>query len=149
MIILSARYANAQNQGVVARIEGRGEVVVESSPTDVAAFDAWLADGNSIEAYQEPPVSTDPADYPLEPFQFEAMLEILGKVDAVDAAINAISDPTIRAVARAKRRSPPGGRYERNDPLFGALDDTVFPGLTEAERNAAIDTAWMQAKDIV
>jgi hypothetical protein len=149
MTIISARFANEDHSAVEAQIQGRGAVLIGSNPADVVALDAWVASGNTVEAYTELPASTDPNDYPLEPFQFEAMLEILGKVDAVDAAINAITDPTVRAVARAKRRAPPGGLYERSDPLFDALDDTVFPGLTEAERNAAIDTAWMQAKDIV
>ncbi|MFN3169304.1 MAG: hypothetical protein ACE37E_01270 [Hyphomicrobiales bacterium] len=141
------KYAIVIN-GVVRIIRPNPATSYISVPSNTRV--GYVDNGDGTFSPPSPPsASTDPNDYPLEPFQFEAMLEILGKVDAVDAAINAITDPTVRAVARAKRRSPPGGLYERSDPLFDALDDTVFPGLTEAERNAAIDTAWMQAKDIV
>jgi hypothetical protein len=100
---------------------------------------AWLDEGNTIEDEIAPAPSTDPNDYPLEPYQFFAMLEILDKEAAVEAAIDAIEDATQRAVARAKWKHTL--RFDRNDPLFAQLAPVV--GLTDAE----IDAAWMQAKD--
>lgn len=99
----------------------------------------------NIEAYEytppdPPPPSTDPVDYPLEPFQFFAMLEILGKTDAVNTAIDAIPDATQKAVAKAKFQHMQ--LFERDDPLFSSLAPVV--GLTDAQ----IDAAWMTAKDI-
>lgn len=98
-----------------------------------------------IEAYEytpppPPDPSTDPNDYPLQPFQFFALLGILGKTDSVTAAIDAIPDATQRAVAKAKFQHSLS--FDRSDPLFASLAPAV--GLTDAE----IDTAWMQAKDI-
>jgi hypothetical protein len=40
-----------------------------------------------------PPPSTNPADYPLRPDQFFAMLDIAGLTASVNAALDAISDP--------------------------------------------------------
>lgn len=98
-----------------------------------------------IETYEyippaPPAASTDPNDYPLLPFQFYALLEILGKTDAVNTAIDSISDTTERAIARAKFAHSLS--FDRSDPLFTSLAPVV--GLTDE----AIDTAWMQAKDI-
>lgn len=86
------------------------------------------------------PPSTDPVDYPLEPFQFFAMLKKLGKTDVVNTAIASISDQDTRHVAEAKFQHMK--EFERDDPLFTTLAPAV--GLTDAE----IDAAWMQAKDI-
>ncbi|PCJ96801.1 MAG: hypothetical protein COA52_00920 [Hyphomicrobiales bacterium] len=97
-----------------------------------------------IEAYEYVPAviepSTDPVDYPLNAVQFFAMLEILGKTEAVDTAIDAIPDTTEKAVAKAKFKH--SVEFNRDDPLFAALAPVV--GLTAAE----IDTAWMAAKEI-
>jgi hypothetical protein len=94
------------------------------------------------------PPSTDPADYPLEPFQFYAMLEIIGaQSDPVRdleaeilAAIDAIPDINTKAVARAKLKHTT--LFHRDNPLFAQIAPTL--GMGDAE----IDTAWMAAKDI-
>jgi hypothetical protein len=106
----------------------------------------WTADqlaaiGLEVVPPPEPvPPSTDPADYPLEPFQFYAMLDILGKTAQVEAAIDGIQDTTQRAVAKAKFKH--STRFHRDNELFAMLAPAV--GLTDAE----IDAAWMAAKDI-
>lgn len=82
----------------------------------------------------------DPNNYPLEPYQLEAILEIEGLAGSVDAAIDAIPDPTTRAVVRARRKL--STNYRRSDPLFVTLGDTL--GLTGAQ----IDALWMRAKDL-
>lgn len=92
------------------------------------------------------PPSTDPKDYPLNKVQFHAMVGILGKAAAIEAAIAAISDDTIRAIVEAKYLH--NDRFDCDDPLFDSLGDAVWPDLTETERNLVIDTAWMTAKDI-
>lgn len=81
----------------------------------------------------------DPNDYPLEPFQFYAMLEIIGKTGAVASAIASIPDATQRAVAQAKFQHMK--EFERSDLLFTVLAPAV--GLTDAD----IDAAWLLAKD--
>jgi hypothetical protein len=94
------------------------------------------------------PPSTDPADYPLEPFQFYAMLEIIGSQSdpvrdleaEILAAIDAIPDLNIKAVARAKLKHTM--QFHRDNPLFAQIAPTL--GMSDAE----IDAAWMQAKDI-
>jgi hypothetical protein len=49
-----------------------------------------------------PYISTDPNDYPLRPDQFFAMLDIAGLTASVTAAVDAISDPKTKAIAKAK-----------------------------------------------
>lgn len=95
-----------------------------------------------------PEASTNPIDYPLQPLQFFAMLEIMGESmepprnlkDEISAAIDTIPDTAARAVARAKYQHTTA--FHRDNPLFAQLAPTL--GLTDAE----IDAAWMQAKDI-
>lgn len=77
---------------------------------------------------------------PLKRWQFHAMLEILGKAQAVQDAIDAIADTKHRAVAKAKLAHT--DTFDRDDPLFAQLKDAV--GLSDAE----IDAAWMAAKDL-
>lgn len=77
---------------------------------------------------------------PLKRWQFHAMLELLGRAQAVQDAIDAIENPTHRAVAKAKLAHT--DNFDRDDPLFDQLKDGV--GLTDAE----IDAAWMTAKDL-
>jgi hypothetical protein len=94
------------------------------------------------------PPSTDPADYPLEPFQFYAMLEIIGSQSdpardleaEILAAIDAIPDLNTKAVARAKLKHT--SLFHRDNPLFAQIAPTL--GMNDAE----IDAAWMQAKGI-
>lgn len=88
----------------------------------------------------EPEPSTDPNDYPLEPFQFFAMVEILGKADEIESAIDKIENPVLRAVVRAKFQH--GSKFHRSATAFA-----VLAPLIELS-NEQIDAAWMQAKDI-
>lgn len=83
---------------------------------------------------------TDPKNFPLQPYQFHAMLEIGGVAEAVDLAIVAIVDPAQKAVANARMKH--SSQFDRDDPLFAALAPAV--GLSEAQ----VDALWMQAKDL-
>jgi hypothetical protein len=87
-----------------------------------------------------PPPSTNPNDYPLRPDQFFAMLDIAGLTASVNAALDAISDPTAKAIAKAKFNHTQV--FNRSNPLFETLKAGV--GVTDAQ----IDAMWMQAKDI-
>lgn len=114
--------------------------------------------GLSPDAPPPPPPSADPEDYPLHPYQFDAMLVILSDQKgfdveaAIDAAINAIPDLQARALAKGKRRNPPGGQFERGDPLFAQLVPAVHAiALSEGADGftaSDVDTAWMTAKDL-
>ncbi len=88
----------------------------------------------------QPETSTDPADYPLTPVQFRAMVELLGKGPEIEAAISGIEDAAIRAVARAKYEY--STEFERSDDLFELLAPQI--GMTDAD----IDAAWMTAKEL-
>jgi hypothetical protein len=108
-----------------------------------------VVSGKAIETVAPAPdPSTDPNDYPLQPFQFFAMLEIMGQgmdpardLNAeIGAAIDAIPDTATRAVARAKYEHIEA--FHRDNPLFAQLAPTL--GLSDAE----IEAAWMQAKEI-
>ena len=106
-----------------------------------------VVDGEAVQTVAPPaPPSTDPKDYPLNKVQFHAMVGILGKKAAIETAIAGIADDTQRAIAEAKYLH--SDRFDREDALFDALAPAVWPDLTETERNATIDTAWMQAKEI-
>lgn len=77
-----------------------------------------------------------PANFPLPGWKLNAMLEVSGKTQAVQDAIDAIPDATDRAVARA--RLSQGGSFRRDDPIFTLLGGAA--DLTDAE--------WMTAKDL-
>lgn len=109
-----------------------------------------IVSGKAVETVAPAPApSTSPNDYPLQPFQFFAMLEIMGQgmnpardlKAEIGAAMDAIPDTATRAVARAKYEHTIA--FHRDNPLFAQLAPTL--GLTDTE----IDAAWMQAKDIV
>jgi hypothetical protein len=101
----------------------------------------WLGDADpAVVAYRNPPPSTNPNDYPLRPDQFFAMLDIAGLTASVNAALDAISDPTAKAIAKAKFNHTQV--FNRSNPLFETLKAGV--GVTDAQ----IDAMWMQAKDI-
>ena len=145
---MSLRYIDGQEPWERSdRIEG-----VRYSLKHLLALEAPALEALGLEPIPVPepvvtPPSTDPNDYPLDAVQFNAMIMILGKVDDVDAAIDSIPDDTTRAVAKAKRQF--GTRFDRDDPLFDQLAPAVWPNETAAQRTAIIDTAWMQAKEIV
>lgn len=74
---------------------------------------------------------------PLSPWQFQAALAIAGLDTALVAAIAAMTDPTAKAVAKAKLEY--SGVYLRSDPLFDQLGALV--GKTPED----IDAIWAQA----
>jgi len=84
--------------------------------------------------------STDPADYPLLPWQFKALVMYLGKDGDIRAAINAITDDLGRATAMSRYEN--ASAYVYGDPLMQQLRAAV--GLSEQE----LSDAWMVAKDL-
>jgi len=89
-----------------------------------------------------PPPSTDPNDYTLNRFQFEGMLLAMGVTfSQIEQAIGAskMSDME-KAFAISRLRNTDS--YHRDHQLISMLGP-VFKLTPEA-----IDTAWMQAKDI-
>ena len=87
-----------------------------------------------------PTPSTNPADYPLQRYQFDAMLQIAGLKSLVASTIAAITDPVQRDVAQAKYDDTQV--FQRNDALLVQL--AAAAGLTPAQ----VDGYWMQAKDL-
>ena len=147
---MSLRYIDGQEPWKKSdRIEG-----VRFSLKHLLALESPALEALGLEPIPVPepvvtPPSTDPNDYPLQPFQFFAMLEIMGEtmdpvVDLeahIEAVIGAIPDTNSRAVARAKYKHTTS--FHRDNPLFAQIAPSI--GLTDAQ----IDTAWMQAKEIV
>ena len=90
-----------------------------------------------------PPPSTDPNDYTLNRFQFEGMLLSMGVTfEQIEQAINASPLSTMeKAFSVSRLRNTEN--YHRDHQLISMLGP-VFKLTPEA-----IDTAWMQAKDIV
>lgn len=87
-----------------------------------------------------PPPSTNPADYPLLPWQFKAMVMYLGKDAAIRIEINKITDSLQRAAAMARYEH--ASAYVYTDPMMQAMRIAI--GLPEQEM---VD-AWMAAKDL-
>ncbi|MBC7280048.1 hypothetical protein [Hoeflea sp.] len=120
----------------------RDAAVSAWTPSVVAAYRAQAEQHHAAELAMFPPPSTDPADWPLNRFQFEGMLLTMGVSFAdIETAIAAMdSTATEKAFAISRLRN--AQTYQRNHPLIAALMP-VF-GLTDA----AVDAAWMEAKDI-
>lgn len=99
-------------------------------------------DGTRVVEYKEPvpEPSTDPADYPLNKMQFEAMISILGLSSIETAIMSMIQDKKQQKIALAKYRH--SHVYQINDPLFQLIPPKV--GISPA----ALREAWMEAKDI-
>lgn len=87
-----------------------------------------------------PARSTNPADYPLQRYQFDAMLDIAGLKPLITPAIASITDPVQRAVAQAKYDDTQV--FNRTDPLLNQL--AAAAGLTSAQ----VDAYWMQANGL-
>lgn len=85
-------------------------------------------------------VSTNPVDYPLLPWQFKAMVLYLNKKDAIQTAIDTISDDLERAVAQSRYEN--ASSYVYDDPLMQSIRIAV--GLSEED----LTSAWMIAKDL-
>jgi len=89
-----------------------------------------------------PPPSQDEAFPPLEPWRFEAIVEISGiGYDNLVATVRAHPDVFFRAKALAKLRNPPGGMFYRSDPLFA--DAALMAALKKTA--ADIDNLWLAA----
>lgn len=119
---------------------------------------AWYADGDTYEGivWQDespqpskseldalpwpPEPSTDPADYPLLPWQFKVMVDVLDVDAAIRAAIDDIEDVWQRAVAM--RRYTDATAYEWSDPLLQQIRAAI--GMSEQD----LASHWMVAKDL-
>lgn len=91
--------------------------------------------------YPEPTIpSTDPADYPLNPAQFKALVAYLGKDAEIRTAIGQISDPMQQAWALSRYENATAYLYD--DTMLQQIRADI--GMSEADLSAA----WMQAKDL-
>lgn len=138
--ITEARYTD--DGVIIAIVDGK----TYSIPDDPAnrhrqMLAEWEAEGNTIAAYV-PLADPDPLTIPLNRFQFDAMLRILGVTDsAIETAIDTlVTDATENAIAKA--RFYRAETYNRGHPLFDLLAPEL--GLTAGD----IDTAWTTAVTI-
>jgi hypothetical protein len=135
-----AIYGTYTENGYIRREADGAYIPPDPANMDYQAALAHVAAGDTITAYVVSPPSTNPNDYPLLPDQFFAMLDIAGLTASINAALDAISDPKTKAIAKAKFNHTLV--FERSNPLFETLKAGV--GVTDAQ----IDAMWMQAKDI-
>lgn len=124
--------------------DGQYHVAIDGDLDDPSAVEVperpseahvWQDDTWSLVQTQE-----DPLDYPLLRWQFQAMIDILGKRTAIEQAISALPSETDKAVARAKLNHT--DVFQRTDPLVVSLSALV--GMSSDE----LDSAWLQAKDL-
>ena len=133
-------FGHYAENGSITRARDGASIPADPANRDYReAMDA-LAAGDTIEAFVAS--ETDPLTIPLNRFQFDAMLRILGLTDAaIEAAIDtAVTDPTENKVAKARYYKAEA--YNRSHPLFALLAPEV--GLTDAQ----IDAAWATAVTI-
>lgn len=119
------------------------ENYMNGEPYDLGlSISAWFIEHPAfpIGPYVPPTPSTNPADYPLTPAQFKAMIAISGYGTDVDNAIAAIPDAIDREVVRAKYLYSTS--YRRDNPIIAMLQPAV--GITDVE----LDALWMVAKDL-
>ncbi len=116
-------------------------------PSDDLDALEWFGPGSQpslaeIEAVviPEPQPSTDPADYPLEPAQFKALVDYLGKDSAIRLAIANIPDALQRSWALSRYLNAKS--YLWTDAFLQQMRAAV--GMTEEE----LSEAWMLAKDL-
>lgn len=110
------------------------------SPDEVKRVEADAA----RDAKRQASYDADPKNFPLEPWQFHAMVDILemrgvlSRAD-IDAAVAQL--PTVDQIA-AKNKIAHSKRFDFDDPLFTRLTKAV--GLKEKDFRAA----WLEAKDL-
>lgn len=130
-----------ESGSISAVIDGQAMTV----PDDMANMhrqlihELWEGQGHTIAAYVPPAPSTFPGDYPLQRYQFLAMLEITGLGSTIEGAIDLIPDPVARAIARARYES--ADSFRRYDPLVLSVGEAIELPASQ------IDLLWMQAKD--
>ena len=66
---------------------------------DNPAFFQHLKAKGGIGAYTAPVPTVDPQDYPLERWQFQAMVDMIGKRSAIQQAISSLPDSNAHHVA--------------------------------------------------
>ncbi len=100
----------------------------------------WRVSGQAVTVVPEPGPSTDPADYPLYPAQFKALVDYLGKDSAIRLAIANIPDALQRSWALSRYLNAKS--YLWTDAFLQQMRAAV--GMTEKE----LSEAWMLAKDL-
>uniref|UniRef100_UPI002622D301 hypothetical protein n=1 Tax=uncultured Maritalea sp. TaxID=757249 RepID=UPI002622D301 len=115
-------------------------VIVIKDASDADSFSAvecpdhvqvgWKFDG---EIYTDNRVPPGPADSPLEPWQFKALVIFLGKDAKIRAAIAQIPDAMQRAAALSRYDNSPQYRY--SDPLVQQIRPVI--GMPEQELSDA------------
>jgi hypothetical protein len=132
-MIESAKYTSSGS--IIAVIDG----VQMSVPDDMAnrhrqMLAEWEAEGNTIEPYVPPPEPLRP----LTARQLRLGLVLNGiSLPSVEAAIDAIEDPTDREVARIEWEY--ATTFERSHPLVNQIGAAL--GLTPEQ----IDAMWAEA----
>lgn len=106
--------------------------------TNVERVDGVVKYVNTLE--EAPAPSTDPVDYPLLPWQFKAMVDYLGKDQAIREVIALIEEPLQRAASLSRYLN--ASSYEFNDPLMQSAREAV--GMS----NEDLAAAWMLAKEL-
>jgi hypothetical protein len=137
------RYAQLNNNNIcVAVSDLTGEVdaphMIPIGITENPIGYTW--DNGEWIAPPPSPGEDDPAAYPLLPWQFKVMVDVLGVDQQIRAQINQIPDVWQRAVAL--RRYLNASQYDYNDPLLQQISQAI--GITKEQ----LEEHWMTAKDL-
>ncbi len=107
-------------------------------PNDQMVCAGWSYVGGE---FSEPPfVAPDPADYPLLPWQFKAMVIYLDVDADIQTAIGQIPDAMQRAWAMSRYLN--ATYYHFDDALLQLMRDAISMSVED------LTAAWMQAKNL-
>lgn len=126
--------------GVIVTINRTG--VVDAGQVEVpdSAMPGDIDNGDGTFTRPEPPEPTQDERYPpLAPYQFDAIIQLDGLKDSLDAVFASLPD-TQRIVAQAKMNRMTS--YWRSDPLLNQLAGAL--GLTDEQ----VNDLWTQAREL-
>ena len=112
------------------------ELVTVPDKTPVSA--GWTWAGGKFTAPE--PVAPNPADHPLLPWQFKALVIYLGADAQIRTASSKVPDAMQRAATLSRYEN--SGIYRFDDPLVNSLRQAIGMPVEQLE------AAWLQAKDL-
>jgi|GEM_PF-5861419 len=140
----SARLADVDenDEAYIAWLAAEADRLPTPYPRDEAGDESDAELARVLSAHGVSIASADPRAYPLNRFQFEALLLVKGlSIAGIEAVIDALPfDDFDKAVALSRLRN--AVTYNRDHPLVDMVREHLEMSVAE------LDQAWMQAKDL-